>query len=94
MQHDIDAELEGPHCLVVVDLDGDGDTDAATCAKESKLCTWYENDGRGKFTRHVVGKDQAAYDIRAADLDGDGDLDLLVAGQASQNVVWYANPLK
>lgn len=93
-RHDIDAEIEGPHCLVVTDLDGDGDADAATCAKDSKLCIWYENDGHGKFTRHVVGRDQAAYDIRAADLDGDGDLDLLVAGQASNNVVWFANPRK
>ena len=41
-----------------------------------------------------MGRDQAAYDIRALDMDGDKDKDLLVAGQASQNVVWYENPLK
>ena len=43
---------------------------------------------------HVIGRDQAAYDIRAVDLDRDGDLDLLVAGQISRNVVWYENPRK
>ena len=53
-----------------------------------------ERHGKGKFTTHVVGGEQAAYDIRAVDLDADGDLDLLVAGQASSNVVWYENPLK
>ena len=75
-----------------VDMDGDGDIDAATCAYGDQVCAWYENDGRGKFTKHVVARDQAAYDLRALDMDRDGDLDLLVAGQQSQNVVWYANP--
>ena len=92
--HDIHATLAGPHCLAVADLDGDGDTDAATCAKDDRVTAWFENDGRGNFTTHVLDNDQAAYDIRATDLDGDGDLDLLVAGQASKNVVWYENPAK
>jgi hypothetical protein len=90
--HDIWADLAGPHCLATGDIDGDGDIDAATCAKDDKLAVWFENDGRGGFTSHVVGRDQAAYDIRIIDMDGDGDLDLLIAGQTSQNVVWYANP--
>lgn len=93
-EHEIAASLHGPHCLVVADIDGDGDPDAATCAKDDQVAAWFENDGRGKFTTHVVGRNQAAYDIRAVDMDADGDLDLLVAGQASRNVVWYANPLK
>jgi len=90
--HDIHATLAGPHCLVVTDMDGDGDVDAATCAKDDKITAWFENDGKGGFTTHIVGRDQAAYDIRAVDMDRDGDLDLLVAGQASQNVVWFENP--
>ncbi|MCA9055166.1 MAG: VCBS repeat-containing protein [Planctomycetaceae bacterium] len=92
--HAMDDSLEGPHCLTVADLDGDGDLDAATCAKDSQRTAWFQNDGHGGFTMHVVGDTQAAYDIRSADLDSDGDLDLLVAGQTSQNVVWYENPLK
>ena len=54
----------------------------------------YENDGRGSFTNHILGEDQAAYDIRALDMDGDTDLDLLIAGQRSANVVWFENPLR
>jgi hypothetical protein len=84
--------LEGPHCLVVADIDGDNDLDAATCAKDDKLVAWFENDGNGHFQSHVIGQNQAAYDIRATDIDVDGDLDLLVAGQFSENVVWYQNP--
>lgn len=92
--HEINASLEGPHCLAVVDLDGDGDPDAATCAKDSQIAAWFENNGDGSFTTHVIGQNQAAYDIRAVDLDADGDRDLLIAGQASNNVVWYENPLR
>lgn len=91
-QHDIWPELNGPHCLAIGDVDGDGDIDAATCAKDDQVAAWFENDGRGHFTSHVVGREQAAYDCRLVDRDGDGDLDLLVAGQTSRNVVWYTNP--
>lgn len=90
--HEIHATLEHPHCLAVTDMDGDGDVDAATCAYGDRIAAWFENDGKGNFTTHVVGRDQEAYDIRAVDLDGDGDLDLLIAGRGSDNVVWYENP--
>jgi hypothetical protein len=93
-EHVVHESLLEPHSLVVVDMDGDGDTDAATCAYGDRQALWFENDGRGRFTSHVVAVDQAAYDIRAVDLDQDGDLDLLIAGQLSKNVVWYENPRK
>jgi hypothetical protein len=91
-RHDIDAEIKEPHCLVAVDMDDDGDVDAATCAFGDKVAAWYENDGHGNFTKHVVGENQESYDIRAIDMDLDGDLDLLIAGRGSKNVVWYENP--
>jgi hypothetical protein len=90
----IHESLLEPHSLVVVDMDADGDTDAATCAYGDRQALWFENDGRGKFTSHIVAADQSAYDIRAVDLDQDGDLDLLIAGQLSKNVAWYENPRK
>ncbi len=89
----IHPTLRGPHCLAVADIDRDGDIDAVTCAKDDRIAAWFENDGRGNFKTHVIGRDQAAYDIRTIDMDGDGDLDILVAGQASKNVVWYENTL-
>jgi FG-GAP-like repeat len=77
-----------------VDGDGDldGDLDAATCAYGDKEAWWFENDGKGNFTLHLVARDQEAYDIRAFDIDQDSDLDLLIAGRASNNVAWYENP--
>ena len=92
--HTINPELKSPHCLQVIDMDGDGDIDAATCAYESKIAAWFENDGKGNFKTHIVAENQAAYDIRAIDMDADQDLDLLIAGQGSNNVVWLENPAK
>jgi len=92
-EHVIHPTIKEPHCLVVVDMDGDGDLDAATCAFGDRIAAWFENNGKGVFKTHVVGTEQAAYDIRAVDLDGDRDLDLLIAGQRSNNVVWYENPM-
>jgi FG-GAP-like repeat len=93
-EHVIHPTLKEPHALVVADLDGDGDLDAATCAYGDQIAAWFENDGRGVFVTHIVGHGQESYDIRAVDMDGDNDLDLLIAGRASNNVVWYANPVK
>ena len=87
--HEIDSVIQEPHCLVAVDMDSDGDVDVATCAFGSKVAAWYENNGNGQFSKHIVGREQEAYDIRAVDMDRDGDLDLLVAGRGSRNVVWY-----
>jgi len=91
-RHMIYPAIEGPHSLVVQDLDGDGDIDAATCGKDNQQVAWFENDGSGNFQTHLIGENQAAYDMQAVDMDGDGDLDFLIAGQLSLNVVWYENP--
>ena len=94
-EHAIDASFAAPHCLVAVDLDADGDVDAASCGSyDARVAAWFENDGKGNFSTHIIANEQAAYDIRAIDIDSDGDLDILVAGQHSNNVVWYESPMK
>lgn len=89
--HQVNTTLAGPHSLALGDIDNDGDIDAVTCAKDSFIAAWFENDGKGNFTTHHIFENQAAYDIRLVDMDGDGDLDVLIAGQQSENVVWYEN---
>jgi len=89
---EIDPEIEGPHTLVTIDLDGDGDCDVATCGRAvDGKCVWYQNDGQGRFRRFEIDSGQGSYDLRAIDMDGDGDLDLLNAGHQNNNVVWYEN---
>ncbi len=91
-EHGIHPTLKEPHSLLVTDMDGDGDLDAATCAFGDKEAWWFENDGHGRFMNHLVTTNQEAYDIRAFDMDLDGDLDLLIGGRGSNNVVWCENP--
>lgn len=92
--HDIDTQIKGPHALGIADINGDGYLDVVTVAKDSRVAAWFENDGKGHFTKHLIYEDQSAYDLRLVDMDGDGDLDLLVAGFESNNVVWYENRIK
>ena len=55
------------------------------------VAAWYENNGKGQFTKRIIV--QGSYDTRAIDMDADGDLDVLIAGHTSNNVVWFENPL-
>jgi FG-GAP-like repeat len=88
-RHEIDADIKEPHSLTALDMDGDGDIDAATCAYGDQVAAWYQNNGKGNFHKQVIGDNQEAYDIRVIDMDNDGDLDVLIAGRGSNNVVWY-----
>ena len=91
-EHVIDEDILFPHSTDFGDIDGDGDIDLSSVGFGSKLAAWYENDGRGNFTRHVLSRNQMAYDTMITDLNGDGDKDILVAGQQSENVIWFENP--
>ena len=91
-RHTINATMRDTHCLIAADLDGDGDVDAAAVSRTDFLACWFENNGEGRFTTHVIHRKQSAYDMQAADIDDDGDLDLVVAGAESDNVVWLENP--
>ncbi len=91
-EHVIDAKLKSPHSLELVDLDGDGNLDVASCGFESQRLSIYINNGTGKFTQLDLDSEQESYDLRAVDMDSDGDLDLLNAGRATGNVAWYENP--
>ncbi|MEM8953927.1 MAG: VCBS repeat-containing protein [Verrucomicrobiota bacterium] len=91
---EIDGGIKGPHSLALGDIDSDGTMDIATCGHTvDGVAIWYSNDGRGRFSPHVVGLDQGSYDLRLVDMDGDGDLDFLIAGHFSNNLVWFENPL-
>ena len=89
--HKIDEKLIHPHAMQVADMDNDGDIDVVACANYSAKAQWFENDGKGNFTRHHLLDNQKSYDITISDLNNDGLLDLIIAGWKGGNVMILIN---
>ncbi|MEM1095798.1 MAG: FG-GAP-like repeat-containing protein [Bacteroidota bacterium] len=74
------------------DVDGDGDLDAVAASFSDDKVEWYENDGSGSFTAHLISTAaDGATSVHAADFDGDGDMDLVSTSQGDAEVAWYEN---
>jgi uncharacterized delta-60 repeat protein len=84
------------HSLQAADLNGDGFIDVLSASMDSQKIAWYENDGHGSFTQHVIthngdGLTDNASGVFAADLDGDGLQDILSSSYYDDKIAWYRN---
>jgi len=69
----------------VVDLDQDGNMDVVQSEADNpdSRIAWFENDGQGNWTRHLVkhrGEGQDFHSLVVADFDLDGDMDIYSGG--------------
>jgi hypothetical protein len=94
--------LNAPAHVQAFDFDKDGDKDIMVAVlgllfpSNDKIgsVVILENDGKERFTKHVVvDKVARVSDVRAGDLDGDGDMDLAVAqfGYDDGETRWIEN---
>ncbi|MCV2886374.1 FG-GAP-like repeat-containing protein [Aestuariibacter sp. AA17] len=91
-QHWSELELDATadfSTLSVGDVDGDGDTDYV--AGNSALY-WYENDGSGSFTRHLINSSGGtSLQSIIVDVDGVNGNDILVSDYSQDAVYWMQN---
>lgn len=75
------------------DLDGDGDMDIVSADGFAGLY-WFENDGKGNFTKHVIRENNKELLERLclADMNGDGRLDVVIIDNINGHVLWFENP--
>jgi surface-anchored protein len=83
----IDAAAASVWFTLPGDLDMDGDPDALAGMYSGTLA-WYQNNGAGVFTRHVLATDISGPNIRIGDLNGDGRNDIF-AGQDGGTTLYY-----
>jgi hypothetical protein len=99
--HAIESSFRSYYAAPVlpIDLDRDGDVDvvAGTFGASGPCCStadddvvWWENDGSGNLSRHVIEKVFAGpWNLFVLDLDGDGDNDVLGAADYGYEIAWW-----
>ena len=76
--------------ISAVDLDGDGDLDLVAADTDVGLY-WFENDGKGHFTRHVIHTRSGEWLERHAvvDINGNGRLEIVIVDNLGHSVLWF-----
>jgi len=77
--------------LQTADFNGDSTNDIFAISKTELY--WFENNGTGSFTEHLINPGEPIIDNgsqgNVADIDGDGDIDILMGSES--DVIWYEN---
>jgi hypothetical protein len=96
----ISADYTYGYGIGLADLDGDGDLDivSSDCttygSRKHNDIYWYENDGKGHFTRHFLARDDwyGRYErFRLTDMNGDGHPDVVIVDNYFGNLTWFEN---
>ena len=79
--------------IASADLARDGDIDLTSADTTNDLLYWFENDGHGRLSRHLIfEKDPGWFERHAiGDLDQDGDPDVAVVKNKAHDVLWFEN---
>ena len=85
-----------PNSVFAVDLDGDGDTDILSTARDDDTLSWHENlSGSGTtWEAHLIAEepiDSDSQKVLAVDVDNDGDMDAISAWRSLGTIAWHEN---
>jgi hypothetical protein len=95
-----DLDRQGASSLLANDMDGDGDLDVVSAARDDDnvQVAWFENPGLAGFfdpalwTQWRIGSIHDALAIDVADLTGDGRPDVVATGGAQMQLVLFEQP--
>ena len=85
------SSADGPVYIVAIDIDQDGDMDAACCAYNSGEVFWSENvNGIGtSWAKHVIGSVSNPRFITVADFDSNGYKDIAASSGAEDKIMIF-----
>ncbi|WP_035093703.1 FG-GAP repeat domain-containing protein, partial [Aquimarina macrocephali] len=90
-----DITVRNAYFVSKIDLDDDGDIDVLGSSSRDDIFLWFENDGTGKFTHHILDNSSnianSAGLIKGADIDNDGDKDIVVNATTYNKFGWFEN---
>ena len=90
-EHLIQDRFRYAYALSVADITGDGSLDLVAPDTNVGLY-WFENDGRGNFTRHTIQRRVGQWLERhaIADIDGDGKLEIVSVDNINGCILYFA----
>ncbi|MDP8286649.1 MAG: VCBS repeat-containing protein, partial [Candidatus Electryonea clarkiae] len=95
-EHSIEDDYTGAYSVFPIDFDGDEDMDIISSAGGDRdgnaEISWWENNGTGTFTNHVVDDEYtSSYSVSAGDFNDDGEMDIVAASYSAGSVRWFEN---
>ena len=71
----------------MADIDNDGDIDVVGASYYDSSLRWFENDGTGEFTPHLISSAvNEGQGVTVADVDNDGDTDVITASSGDNMI--------